>query len=71
MQREILGKICQEQQEGKILTKKGGKLDMLQATFWLFSCWDILVSARYEVGGKNFAQKVSNEIQRVNFPVAT
>ena len=26
---------------------------MLQATFWLFFCWDILVSMRYEVGGEN------------------
>ena len=47
----------------KILTKIGGKLDMLQATSWLFFCWDILVSARYEVGEKNFTLKVSNGIQ--------
>ena len=33
-----------------LLTKIGEKLDMLQATFWLFFCWDILVSERYEVG---------------------
>ena len=33
----------------KILTKIGGKLDMLQATFWLFFSWDILVSPA--VGG--------------------
>ena len=41
----------------KILTKIGGKLDMLQATFWLFFCWDILVSARYEVGRKKMVKK--------------
>ena len=39
----------------KILTKIDGKLDILQATFWLFFCWDILVSSRYEVGRKKFA----------------
>ena len=33
-----------------LLTKIGEKLDMLQATFWLFFCWDILISERYEVG---------------------
>ena len=42
----------------KILTKIGGQLDMLQATFWLFFCWDILVSTRYEVGRKKFGKKV-------------
>ena len=47
----------------KILTKIDGKLDMLQATFRLFFCWDILVSARYEVGEKKFGQKVSNVLQ--------
>ena len=46
-----------------LLTKIGDKLDMLQATFWLFFCWDILVSARYEVGGKKFGQKVSNVLR--------
>ena len=40
-----------------LLTKIGEKLDMLQATFWLFFCWDILVSARYEVGIKNLVKK--------------
>ena len=49
----------------KILTKIGGKLDMLQATFWLFFCWDILVSARYEVGRKKFGQKVPNLLRKV------
>ena len=47
----------------KILTKICGKLDMLQATFWLFFCWDILVSARYEVGRKKLGQKVPNVLQ--------
>ena len=47
----------------KILTKIGDKLDMLQATFWLFFCWDILVSARYEIGSKTFGQKVPNVLQ--------
>ena len=31
---------------------------MLQATFWLFFCWDILVSARYEIEEKKLGQKV-------------
>ena len=43
----------------KIVTKIGGKLDMLQATFWLCFCWDILVSARYEVGRKKLMGKVA------------
>ena len=47
----------------KILTKIGDKLDMLQATFWLFFCWDILVLARYEVGRKKLDQKVPNVLQ--------
>ena len=38
---------------------------MLQATFWLFFCWDILVSARYEVGRKKFGQKVPNVLRMV------
>ena len=49
----------------KILTKIGGKLDMLQATFWLFFCWDILVLVRYEVGIKKSGQKVPNVLQMV------
>ena len=49
----------------KILTKIGGKLDMLQATFWLFFCWDILVSARYEVGRRKNCQKVPNVLRMV------
>ena len=32
-------------------------------TFWLFFCWDILVSARYEIGSKTFGQKVPNVLQ--------
>ena len=46
----------------KILTKIGGKLDMLQANFWLFFCWDILVLARYEVGKvrSNRVKRASN-----------
>ena len=44
----------------KMLSKIGGKLDMLQETFRLFLCWDILVLARYEVRRKKFGQKVTN-----------
>ena len=49
----------------KILTKIGYKLDMLQAIFWLFFCWDILLSARCEVGRKKFGQKVPNVLRMV------
>ena len=44
-------------------TKRFGRLDMLQTTFWLFFCWDILVSTRYEVGRKKLGQKMPNMLQ--------
>ena len=46
----------------KIPTKIGDKLDMFGFGFF---CWDILVSARYELGRKRIGQKVPNVLRMV------